>query len=374
MNVMGKGLETFFAPPERAVPEEIRVTTTELEGELLMKWFDAVPASVLVINQYRQIVYCNRAFSQLSLKQESGDVLGMRPGEALDCVNAHRMAAGCGCSDNCTTCGAAQAIVKSLKGSNEIQNCRLTRMVDGAEVPLDLQVYTTPIDFHGQQFVFLFAMDISHELRLRYLTRVFHHGLVNTVGSISTVTELIEAEGPDNPLFPLLLDSSRRILRDVVYSRDLEAAEEGTLAVRPENFDAGECLESLVDEECRIRNTQSSVVEMSVESMGLTTDRRILRHIIRNMLVNALEAREKAGGQIFLTCRGDGSGAVISMTNQGEVPEDIRKQMFKRYVSSKSRDRGLGTYVMKLLGEQYLSGQVSFVTGNGSTTFSIALP
>lgn len=374
MNVTGKGLETFFATPERAVPEDIGKTAVELEGELLLKWFDAIPASVLVINQYRQIVYCNKAFSDLSLKHDNGELLGMRPGEALDCVNAHRMAAGCGCSDNCTTCGAAQAIVKALSGTNDIQNCRLTRVVDGAEVPLDLQVYTTPIEFRDERFVFLFAMDISHELRLRYLSRVFHHGLVNTAGSITTMTELMEADKPDNPLFPMLMNSSRRIIRDVVYSRDLEAAEAGTMLVRPETFGAEEFLKNLIDEECRIRNTQPAVVEVEVEADNLSTDKRIVGHIIRNMLVNALEAREQEGGQILLSCHADGSGTVISMTNNGEIPDDIRKQMFKRYVSTKSRDRGLGTYVMKLFGERYLSGKVAFDTGEGTTTFSITLP
>lgn len=374
MEVIGKGLETFFAPPERVVPDETRKVSVALKSEILIQWFDAVPASVLAINQYRQIVYCNRAFNELSLKHRLEDVVGMRPGEALDCVNAHKMEAGCGCSDLCSTCGAAQAIVKSLSGGNEIQNCRLTRLVDGIEVPLDLQVYTTPIEYQGQRFIFLFAMDISHELRLRYLSRVFHHGLINAAGGIATLTELIEADEPGNPLFPMLLDSSRRILRDVVYSRDLEAAEQGRLGVQPEVFDAEECLKTLIDEECRIRNLQSSVVEVDVENMSLTTDKRIFRHVIRNMLVNALEAREKAGGQIILSCHADGSGAVISMTNNGEIPDDICKQMFKRYVSSKSRDRGLGTYVMKLFGERYLSGKVAFETGDGTTTFSFTLP
>lgn len=372
MQTTGKGLETFFAPPERAVPKDVRVISVELKSEFLVQWLDAIPASVLVINQYRQIVHCNQAFNKLSLSHGPDEVVGKRPGEALDCVNAHTVEAGCGCSEACATCGAAQAIVKSLNGVNDIQNCRLTRLVDGIEVPLDLQVFTTPIEYNGHPFIFLFAMDISHELRLRYMSRLFQHGLINTAGGIATVMELLESDLSDTSLYPLLVDSSRRILRDVVYYRDLETAEQGDLAIRKETFDPTEWLTRLREEECRIRNVQPSVVDVDASCDSVTSDKRVLGHVIRNMLVNALEAWEKAGGRVRLICRKDGDVTTFAVTNDGEVSDEIRKQMFKRYVSTKSRDRGLGTYVMKLLGEQYLGGMISYTSGEGKTTFSFS--
>jgi len=374
MELLGKGLESFFAPPERAAPRDTERISLQLKSEFLIKWFDAVPGSVLVINKYRQIVYCNKAFNELALKQQLEDVVGLRPGEALDCINATLLDAGCGCSKSCATCGAAQAIVKSLNGDSEVQNCRLTRLVDGTETPLDLQVFTSPIEFQDQQFILLFAMDISHELRLRYLTRIFHHGLINTAGGIATMTELIEAEPNDNALFPLLVDSSRRILRDVMYSRDLENGEQGNLAVLKEAVEPGDYLQQLVDEECRIRNMQPSVVDLDVTCESMTTDKRIMRHVVRNMLVNALEARESSGGQIKLGCHCKDGKTIITMENQGTVPPEIQAQVFKRYASTKSRDRGLGSYVMKLFAEQYLGGKVSFSSENGITIFTVSIP
>ena len=51
-------------------------------------------------------------------------------------------------------------------------------------------------------------------------------------------------------------------------------------------------------------------------------------------------------------------------------------RIFQRSVSTKAeRGRGLGTYGMKLLGERYLGGEVSFVsTEEAGTTFSVRLP
>ncbi|WP_158946695.1 sensor histidine kinase [Pseudodesulfovibrio cashew] len=357
------------------MPEEVKAVSLELKKEFLIQWLDAVPTSVFVVNKYRQIVHCNQAFRNLSLKPEAEGVIGLRPGEALNCVNSTLNEAGCGCSRECATCGAAQAIVKSLGGEKDCQNCRLTRLVEGVETPLDLQVFATPIEFRGQEFAFLFALDISHELRLKYLNNLFHHGLINTVGGIATVTEFLEDDPGDMSLYPMLADASRRILRDVVYHRDLEQAEQGTLAVSKEPVNAGEFFSKLIEEECRVRNTEPAVVDLDICCDLLVTDKRLLRHVVRDMLVNALEARESCGEQIQLDCLANpGGGVIISMTNCGDIPGDIRTQVFKRYVSTKSRDRGLGAYVMKLLTERYLGGAVGFSTGDGTTTFTVTLP
>jgi len=374
MSIIGKGLDTHFAAPERGDLESVKKISEELRNEFLLPWFDAIPACVMVLNMHRQIVYCNDAFKKLSLKQHIEDVIGKRPGEALDCVNAALMEAGCGCSLDCRSCGAARAIVKSLQGEEDCQNCRMTRVVDHNEVPLDLQVFTRPTTFRDESFIFLFALDISHELRLRYLNRTFYHGLINTVGSITSLAELIEAEPEDVTLFPMLLNTSRRILRDVMYHRDLHAAEQGGMVSEKQNITPMSFISDLVNEECRIRNVQPSMVDYDIICGTLFTDPKILRHVLRNLFVNALEAREVAGGRISIHCRRSGDGTMtLSMTNDGDVPVEIQGQIFGRYVSTKSPDRGLGTYVAKLFTEKYLGGSIACSTGDGKTTFTIFL-
>jgi len=57
------------------------------------------------------------------------------------------------------------------------------------------------------------------------------------------------------------------------------------------------------------------------------------------------------------------------------MPESVRLQVFQRSFSTKSHDRGLGTYSMKLLAERYLGGTVSFTSSvEEGTTFRIRLP
>lgn len=57
------------------------------------------------------------------------------------------------------------------------------------------------------------------------------------------------------------------------------------------------------------------------------------------------------------------------------MPQSVKDQIFNRSFSTKGAGRGVGTYSIKLLGERYLSGKVSFTsTPDEGTTFSIKLP
>ncbi|MFA7348153.1 MAG: ATP-binding protein, partial [Desulfurivibrionaceae bacterium] len=59
----------------------------------------------------------------------------------------------------------------------------------------------------------------------------------------------------------------------------------------------------------------------------------------------------------------------------GCMPENVQLQIFQRSFSTKGTGRGLGTYSIKLLGERYLKGRVSFTsTPEKGTTFRFRCP
>jgi sensor histidine kinase regulating citrate/malate metabolism len=62
--------------------------------------------------------------------------------------------------------------------------------------------------------------------------------------------------------------------------------------------------------------------------------------------------------------------------NHQSIPEDIARRVFQRNFSTKEEaGRGVGTYSMKLLGEQILGGRVRFSTSpEEGTVFSFSLP
>ncbi len=366
-------MQTRFAPPERADKREIDETAQRLKDEILLPWFDAVPMSVLVINPQRQIVYCNDAFRHLAQKRTREDIIGLRPGEALNCLHATLEEAGCGCSDFCSVCGAAQAILHSLRGGDDCQVCRLLRVLDDAESALDLEVHTKPIEFAGQQFVLFTAIDISHEKRLRYLDRTFHHDLINLAGGMDSLTRLMEMQTLDHESATLFADCTRRLLREILYHRDLSAAEQGRLSITPETIPAVQLLESVVESCCDASKSMQPKVRVDCRCANILSDRRILNHVLRNMMKNALEACTSINDEVVISCQATAQGLELSVHNPGTIPPTIRKQLFKRYVSTKGDDRGLGTYVMRLFAEQALGGTISFQTGKAGTTFTLHL-
>jgi len=92
------------------------------------------------------------------------------------------------------------------------------------------------------------------------------------------------------------------------------------------------------------------------------------------MLKNALEATE-SGGSIRFTMNIESGVIVFNVWNPAAMPEEVCRQVFQRSFSTKGPGRGIGTYSMRLIAEQYLGGRVSFSSNEFSgTEFTVRLP
>jgi signal transduction histidine kinase len=104
------------------------------------------------------------------------------------------------------------------------------------------------------------------------------------------------------------------------------------------------------------------------------TDQRLLMRILRNMLKNGLEAISP-GQAVKIECIDRGDDVAFAVHNPGVMSEEVQLQVFQRSFSTKGRTgRGVGTYSMKLLSEQYLGGRIEFVSRPPEgTTFTLIL-
>jgi sensor histidine kinase regulating citrate/malate metabolism len=92
------------------------------------------------------------------------------------------------------------------------------------------------------------------------------------------------------------------------------------------------------------------------------------------MVKNALEASAE-GETVAMGVRPIDSEVEFWVHNSGSIPRNQQLQVFQRSFSTKDRNRGLGTYSMKLLAENYLSGRVAFEsTPEEGTTFRLRIP
>jgi sensor histidine kinase regulating citrate/malate metabolism len=93
------------------------------------------------------------------------------------------------------------------------------------------------------------------------------------------------------------------------------------------------------------------------------------------MVINALEATNDNGEiKIWLDYIDD--SLIFSVWNQGQIPEETALRIFQRNFSTKKQlGRGIGTFSMKLFGEQILGGDVDFTTSlKDGTIFRFACP
>lgn len=363
---------TEFAPAERASSEHIRAHRKLFEKyPILMQVLDAVPNMVMILNPERQIVYVNQSlFDRLNISIEERELIfGSRPGEVWKCAHAFESVGGCGTTSFCETCGAANAIVSSLNKQADVQECRIVQ--DHTGNALDFRVWAKPLVLDGELFSIFTVSDISHEKRREVLERIFFHDLLNTAGGLKGSAELFrEANEVELSEFQdIILRLSDELIEEIQAQRQLVAAEAEQLAAIPSRFLAEDILHEVV-RVCRsheVAQDKHIKIADSIFTGALITDRTLLRRVLGNMTKNALEAI-LPGESVLLGCDACEDGVLFWVHNPGVMPNAVQKQIFQRSFTTKGSGRGLGTYSIKMLTENYLKGRVSFVSSAESGT------
>ncbi len=366
-----------FAPPGRASQDEIRRQTALFtDHESFASLLDAVSQPLMVLNRERQVVYYNRALAALVGPSEPSEILGLRPGELLGCTRAATTDCGCGTSRFCETCGAVAAILGGQSGQVDERECRILK--DRTGEGLDLRVRATPLEIGGERFVAFTLDDISHEKRRQALERIFFHDVLNTAGSIRAITQLFDLAPVGEALdhLPMLRRLSHQLIDEIEGQREVLAAESFELQVERTPIEVsgflagvtGSFQDRLGKDAPRLR------LESSSRGVRLVTDEVLLRRVISNMLKNALEATPP-GREVSVGWRATDRWVEFWVHNPTAMSRDVQLQVFQRSFSTKGAGRGLGTYSMKLLTEQYLGGALSFTSSpEEGTTFRVRIP
>ncbi len=372
---------THFAAPERSVKSKIFEEYSGFKSvAYIEELITALPYIAVILNPNRQIVFSNKTLLQLMGIENMEEILGQRPGEALKCIHSDKMEAGCGTSENCQVCGAANAILKSQEtGETITDECRIRTSHDGHEDCLDLEVTAAPLTWGESQFTIFTARDISSKKRKEALERIFFHDVMNTAGTLQGVVDLLkQVDDPAkiNQFVNLLGEVSRDLNEEILTQKSLVVAENGELVVKTFEFYLNETLGHIIEEYRRHELAQKRNITFKKNTCDCTvhTDPVLLKRIIGNMIKNALEATPD-GGKVTVDCNIAAEELTIRVHNPGHMPKDVQQQVFQRSFSTKGMGRGLGTYSMKLLGEKYLQGKVSFEsTAGAGTVFYLELP
>jgi len=186
-------MKTFFASPERIDELKLRKSISQAgTNEVITGLLQASAGILAVLNEQRQVLAVNDAFLREFGIHDAGHVLGLRPGEAVGCVHAWDMEAGCGTSQWCATCGAAIAIVAALaqKKPQQRKCVSRTHVEENRNHPVPA-VHSSLISVGKANYVVLFLQDISDPERRAALERIFLHDLKNLAMGIRFAADLM---------------------------------------------------------------------------------------------------------------------------------------------------------------------------------------
>jgi hypothetical protein len=373
-------VETYFAPAGRSSPDELeREQRRVLSVVGLQPAIDAMPICAAILNEHRQIVLANRSLLEL-LKTENYEVLGRRLGEALGCAYWKEAPDGCGTGLHCMACGAVAAIWQSQQTRGKSQHdCQfMPESPDGSA--LDLRVTATVIEVGDSDFVICVVENVGEEKRLQVLSRTFFHDVMNTAVGIKGYSGYVASQAQLAPQQQQSVDRlsylANLLVEEIAAHRDLTLAESGELMLRYESAPASAVLEDLraLYQNHSITGTRKIVVGATWGGK-IAIDLRLLRRVLGNMIQNALEA-SAADGVVTIGCERRGKDVLFTVHNSTAMPAKVQLQMFKRSFTTKEQQgHGIGAYSMKLLGERYLGGKVSFTSDEASgTTFTLSIP
>ncbi len=335
------------------------------------KIFNAIPNIMLLLNKTRQIVYSNELLLKFAGFKSIDEVLGMRPGEVLKCNHAFENENGCGTSSFCNTCGAFNAILSSIRGQEDIQECRIIQETSGDA--FDFRIWTTPITINNEEFIIFSIEDISSEKRRQVFERIFFHDIMNTATGFLSLSELLNIDLPSDydEYKKYAKQLSSRLVDEIQAQRQLNAAEHNQLEIDRDIINTLDILNEIKDIYSRyeIAEQKEIIIDEKSVNINFNSDRAILGRVIANMLKNAIEATS-INKTIKLGCFQNGEYIRFWVNNPTFIPEETQKQIFQRSFSTKGTGRGIGTYSIKLLTERFLKGNVGFKsTQEDGTTF-----
>ena len=378
----GNAAESWYAPAQRSSPatlghEVVLLTNNPVTDALLM----SVDGTLAILDDNRQIVAVNQTFLDTVGLLDVSELLGLRPGEALSCIHAHKEPAGCGTSRACSSCGAVNAILAAQRENVPAERtCVLQIRAGSTTGDLVLRVRACPLVVEGERFILLFCQDVSRAQRLANLERVFLHDINNILQGLRVTSEMLAVEtdlGESRTMGRHTGKLVQHLAREVELQRSLLSDDSGRLSVIRDHVPLAHVqaeLGRLFSFHPAARDRQLAI-DRDCWNTWIRTDIWVLVRILSNLVLNALEATPP-GDRVEVRTTENEDHVTFTVWNRTAIPPEFQPRIFQRNFSSKADSgRGLGTYSAKLLGETLLEARVTFEsTVESGTAFHVRLP
>lgn len=328
------------------------------------KLLDAAGATFVVLDQELKIKYIN-----LTPMDEGVDI---GPGDFLKCHNAIEAPDGCGSHEYCQQC-TLRNIVKASMQKRQKMESDVDFLVCGNQ-DCSAHCVSTPFEHEGGMYTVVLLVDKTDRHREFMMERIFLHDILNLSGAMHGIFDCMETSADD--MVGVARGISDQLMNEIVAQRDFIYAKNGVLKPKNALIPASEIMRFVESNLSLVAKDMWGVsLEASSELSGETimTDKTLANRVIYNMVKNACEANR--GGVVRVSASAEEGRVAFSVHNDAVMPPEVKSRVFIFGSSTKGAGRGLGTYSMKLIGENYLGGRVSFRSEKGlGTEFRFELP
>lgn len=294
--------------------------------------------------------------------------LMMSPGDLLKCSNACEAENGCGTHANCRLCQLRNMVEASLHAGEKMETDAELLVNDNTDY--SVHAISTPFTYNGKIYSVVLLVDKTDQHREFMMERIFLHDLLNLSGALNGILECMQS-GESEDMMHTVKGISGQLMDEITAQRDLIYAKNGMLKPKTCRFKACEAI-SFVKESLVPVSMDMWAVNLAVGSTladeTIDSDRALVNRVLHNMVKNACEAEAGSGSTITVRGRACDGKVVYSVHNDSVMPDSIKSRVCIYGNSTKGTGRGLGTYSMKLIGENYLGGRVWFRSEEGFGT------
>lgn len=353
------------------------VITDPLMREFLERIIFNSPVISGILDDSRRLLYANKAMLEAVSLPNFEEALTLRPGELLQCVNSELTPGGCGSAEACELCGAFDSMKKSKKEmESSTKEFRVLSRREGKVKSLTFKFTSTPFVVDDKFLYLIYLEDINSIKRQHELEKIFFHDIMNSIGSLKGVISLMKKQQKADPLHLNILEATYNNLFDTVSEqKQLTMAERRELELHKEEIDSYDLLieTTIPFNEYKSHRAEVIIAEDTLK-MTFISDPALLSRVLVNMTKNAVEASDRAQ-IVTLGAKKLGDYIRFWVQNETFIPRSEQLLIFERSFSTKGTGRGLGTFSIKLLGEEYLGGKVDFTSDEEKgTTFWIDIP
>lgn len=372
-------METYFDTPLRNTEDVLKEKIDIINKSPLMEVFlNSICGLLAVVDERRQLISINKKYLELLGIENAEELLGLRQGEIINCVHAHEAPCGCGTTRFCRTCGAAIAMATSRAENIPVEKyCAIQIEKEGKTVDLYLQIKCEPIVIEDTGFMLLFLHDITKEQQRLMLERSFLHDIKNMIAGLSIANYQLSRGRCNEEVIKSVDTSTRSLIKEV----ELQSCLIDNNMNYYRQLIHQVCLKALFTDLASIyhhhpvRNNRTLTFHPGEGKSTINTDGALLLRIMSNMITNAFEASEETG-MVDVYWEKEDKSIRFTVHNGTFISEDNQLRIFQRNFSTKNEQgRGIGTYTMKLFGEEMLGGTVGFSSHRDEgTDFFISLP